>query len=126
MKFCGQWEWILKMHEASIAISLLETVSDLCQQEGYNSIESVRLKVGRAAGILPEALLFAFDAAKSDTIANKAELIIEYVALGGFCCDCGSQFDSEERYIYACPACKSSAIKITRGDELQIIDMEVN
>ena len=114
------------MHEASIVMSLLETVSDLCQQEGYNSIESVRLKVGRIAGILPEALLFAFDAAKSDTIANKAELIIEYVALGGFCCDCGSQFDSEERYIYACPACKSSAIKITRGDELQIIDMEVN
>ena len=126
MKFCGQWEWILKMHEASIAISLLETVSDLCQQEGYNSIESVRLKVGRAAGILPEALLFAFDAAKSDTIAKKAELIIEYVALGGFCCDCGSQFDSVERYIYACPACKSRTIKITRGDELQIIDMEVN
>jgi hydrogenase nickel incorporation protein HypA/HybF len=114
------------MHEASIAISLIETVSDLCQQEGYNSIESVRLKVGRAAGILPDALLFAFDVAKSDTLANKAELIIEYVPLGGFCSDCGSQFDSEERYIYACPACKSSAIKITRGDELQIIDMEVN
>jgi hydrogenase nickel incorporation protein HypA/HybF len=114
------------MHEASIAISLIETVSDLCQQEGYNSIESVRLKVGRAAGILPDALLFAFDVAKSDTIAKKAELIIEYVPLGGVCCDCGSQFDSEERYIFACPACKSSAIKITRGDELQIIDMEVN
>jgi hydrogenase nickel incorporation protein HypA/HybF len=114
------------MHEASIAISLIETVSDLCQQEGYNSIESVRLKVGRAAGILPDALLFAFDVAKSDTLANKAKLIIEYVPLGGFCSDCGSQFDSEERYIYACPACKSSAIKITRGDELQIIDMEVN
>ncbi len=114
------------MHEASIAISLIETVSDLCQQEGYNSIESVRLKVGRAAGILPDALLFAFDVAKSDTLANKAELIIEYVPLGGVCCDCGSHFDSEERYIFACPACKSSAIKITRGDELQIIDMEVN
>ena len=41
------------MHEASIAISLIETVSDLCQQKGYNSIESVRLKVGKAAGIHP-------------------------------------------------------------------------
>jgi hydrogenase nickel incorporation protein HypA/HybF len=114
------------MHEASIAISLLETVSDLCQQEGYNSIESVRLKVGRAAGILPDALLFAFDVAKAGTIASQAELIIEYILLGGFCCDCGSQFESEERYIYSCPACKSSAIKITGGDEMQIIDMEVN
>ena len=114
------------MHEASIAISLIETVSDLCQQEGYSSIESVRLKVGRAAGILPDALLFAFDVAKAGTLASQAELIIEYVLLGGFCSECGSQFESEERYIFACPDCESSAIKITRGDEMQIIDMEVN
>jgi len=114
------------MHEASIALSLLETVSDLCQQEGYNTIESVRLKVGRAAGILPDALLFAFDIAKAGTIASQAELVIEYISLGGVCRDCGVQFESEERYIYACPACKSSAIKITRGDEMQIVDMEVH
>ena len=114
------------MHEASIAISLLETVSGLCQKEGYNSIESLRLKVGKASGILPDALLFAFDIAKAGTLASQAELIIEHVAIGGFCSDCGSQFDSKERYIYSCPACKSTAIKITRGDELQIIDMEVN
>jgi hydrogenase nickel incorporation protein HypA/HybF len=114
------------MHEASIAISLIETVSELCQKEGYNSIESVRLKVGRAAGILPDALLFAFDVAKAGTIASQAELLIEYVALGGFCIECGSQFESEERYIFSCPDCKSSAIKITRGDEMQIVDMDVN
>ena len=114
------------MHEASIAISLLETVSGLCCQEGFSSIETVRLKVGKAAGILPDALLFAFDAAKTGTVASQAELIIEYVAIGGSCNDCGSQFDSEERYIFACPDCHSTAIKITRGNELQIVDMEVN
>ena len=114
------------MHEASIALSVLETVSDLCQQEGYNSIESLRLRVGRAAGILPDALLFAFDVAKAGTVASKAELIIEYISLGGGCRDCGSNFASEERYIFACPVCKSSAIKITQGDEMQIIDMEVH
>ena len=114
------------MHEASIAISLIETITDLCRQEGYSSIESVRLKVGKAAGILPEALLFAFDAAKAGTSASRAELIIEPVLLGGFCRECGSEFESEERYIYACPVCKSSSFQITRGDEMQIIDMEVN
>jgi len=114
------------MHEASIAISLIETVADLCQKEGYDSIESVRLKVGKAAGILPDALLFAFDVAKAGTPASQAHLIIEYIPLGGFCSECGSQFESEERYIYSCPDCKSNAIKITRGDEMQIVDMEVN
>jgi hydrogenase nickel incorporation protein HypA/HybF len=114
------------MHEASIAISLIETVTNLCRQEGYNSIESVRIKVGRAAGILPDALLFAFDFAKAGTPADQAELVIENVLLGGHCLECGAEFESEERYIYVCPDCKSSAIKITRGDEMQIIDMEVN
>jgi hydrogenase nickel incorporation protein HypA/HybF len=114
------------MHEASIAISLIETVSDLCRQEGYETIESVRLKIGKAAGILPDALLFAFDMAKPGTAADKAELIIEYVLLGGYCQECDAQFESEERYIFCCPVCESNSIKITRGDEMQIIDMEVN
>lgn len=114
------------MHEASIAISLIETVADLCQKEGYSSIESVRLKVGKAAGILPDALLFAFDVAKAGTPASQAQLIIEYIPLGGFCRECGSQFESGERFIYSCPDCQSSAIKITTGDEMQIVDMEVN
>jgi hydrogenase nickel incorporation protein HypA/HybF len=92
----------------------------------FQSIESVRLKVGKAAGILPDALLFAFDVAKADSIASQAELIIEHVSLGGICCDCDLQFESEERYIFNCPVCQSSAIKITKGDEMQIIDMEVN
>ena len=114
------------MHEASIAISLIETITDICHKEGYNSIDTVRLRVGRAAGILPDALLFAFDIAKAGTIADKAELCIDYIALGGVCRDCGAQFETEERYIYSCPVCKSGSIKITRGDEMQIVDMEVN
>ena len=114
------------MHEASIAISLIETVSSICLKEGYDTIESVRLKLGRAAGIFPDALLFAFDAAKSGTRASQAKLVIEFVPLGGHCRDCGACFESEERYIFSCPACKSSAIQITGGNEMQIVDMEVN
>lgn len=126
MKSYRNSESTQKMHEASIAMSLLETVSAICRQEGYDSIESVRLKLGKSAGIFPDALLFAFDAAKVGTIASQAALIIEFVPLGGTCNDCGAEFDSDERFIFSCPDCNSSAIKITRGKELQIIDMEVN
>jgi hydrogenase nickel incorporation protein HypA/HybF len=114
------------MHEASIAISLLETVSELCKKEGYSSIESVRLRVGKAAGVLPDALMFAFDIAKTGTLANEAELIIEYIPMGGHCLECKLQFESEERYIFACPECHSRSIKITQGAEMQIVDMEVD
>jgi hydrogenase nickel incorporation protein HypA/HybF len=126
MRFYGNSEFRQKMHEASIAISLLETVSNLCRQEGYSTIESVRLKVGKAAGILPDALIFAFDVAKMGTIASQAELVIEYVPLGGICNECGSLFETDERFVFSCPVCNSTAIKITSGHEMQIIDMEVN
>ena len=114
------------MHEASIAISLLEIVSEQCLREGYSSIESVRLRLGKAAGIMPDALLFAFDIVKKDTIACEAELIIDFIFLGGHCLDCKARFESEERYIFACPVCDSRSIKITQGDEMQIVDMEVD
>ena len=114
------------MHEASIAIGLLETVSEQCRKEGYTSVESIRLRLGKAAGILPDALLFAFDMAKDNTIASSAELIIEFILLGGHCLDCNARFESAERFIFACPVCNSGAIKITQGDEMQIVDMEVD
>jgi len=49
------------MHETSIALGILDIINDRCIAEGYHAIESVRLRIGRAAGIMPEALLFSFD-----------------------------------------------------------------
>ena len=45
------------MHEASIALSVLEIAVDKCRKAGYNRIELIRLKIGRASGIMPDALL---------------------------------------------------------------------
>jgi len=114
------------MHEASIVLSLLEMLSDKCRQEGYRSIESVRLKIGMASGIMPEAIVFAFEAAKHDTIARQAELFIDIVPVGGFCSTCGKDFEVDETYVLSCPLCSSLAFKINKGYELDIVEMEVN
>ena len=71
------------MHEASIALSVLEIAVDNCRKAGYNRIESVRLKIGRASGIMPDALLFAFNAVKADTIAAEASVIIDEIPVSG-------------------------------------------
>ncbi len=113
------------MHEASIALSILDVIVDRCINEGYHLIESVRLRIGRAAGIMPEALSFAFEAAKADTPAQQAKLIIEIVPVGGCCSNCGSDFDVEETYVFKCPRCGSSVFKIDRGYEMEIVEMDV-
>lgn len=115
------------MHEASIAMSILDTVTKQCLAEGYESIEAVRVQIGKAAGIQPDALGFAFDIAKQGTIAAAAVLLIDHILVGGICHDCGREFEiGDNRFVYRCPACGSSSLKVDRGYEMQIIDMEVN
>jgi hydrogenase nickel incorporation protein HypA/HybF len=113
------------MHEASIAISIIETVIRQCDDNGYNVVESIRLRIGKAAGVVIDSLIFAFDAAKQNTKASEARLIVEAVPLGGNCNSCMREFDSEARFVYCCPHCRSTEIMITRGHEMDIVDMEV-
>ena len=114
------------MHEVSVALSLLDIIVSKCREEGYHSIDSVRVRVGKASGILPEAFTFALEVAKKDTIARDAEFVIETVPLSGFCNACGSHFEMERTYVLECPICASPSFKIHKGYELEVVDMEVN
>jgi hydrogenase nickel incorporation protein HypA/HybF len=114
------------MHEASIALSLLDLITTQCKKEGYHSVGSVRLRIGRASGILPEALLFAFDAIKAETTARDAVLVIDTISLGGICSECSSPFEVDEAYVLECPKCGSGSFRINKGYELDIVEMEVN
>lgn len=114
------------MHEASIALSVLKTVTEECRQRGFTTIESVRLKIGKGSGVLPEALTFAFDIAKANSIAKEARLDIDLIPVGGNCHNCGATFETEERFLLACPQCSDHNFTINQGYEMNIIDMEVN
>jgi hydrogenase nickel incorporation protein HypA/HybF len=114
------------MHELSIAQNIIEIVSEQCIRSGHSLIESVNIRIGRASGIMPDALLFAFDAIKADTMARDATLLIEEVLVTGLCGDCGSTFVVEEEYILNCPVCRGNSFRITTGREMDIIDMEVS
>ena len=114
------------MHEISIALSLLDVVEKQCREAGYRSIDSVKVKVGKASGILPEAFSFVLDVAKQDTIARDAKFIIDVIPLGGFCNGCGSAFEMEGDYVLECPKCASPSFRINKGYELEVVEMEVN
>jgi hydrogenase nickel incorporation protein HypA/HybF len=115
------------MHEASIALSILDIVQSKCEEEGCHSVDSVRVRIGKAAGILPDSLVFAFDAAKDTTVAKNATLTIETVPVGGTCHDCKKEFTVEDtQYVFSCPLCGSKSFEITSGREMEIVDMEIN
>ncbi len=114
------------MHELSIAQNLLDIVSEQCIKSGHKKIDSVNLRIGRASGILPDALIFAFDAIKSDSIAQDAMLNIEEVPVTGSCSECRRSFSVQGEFVLNCPLCMGNSFQITSGRELDIIDMEVS
>jgi hydrogenase nickel incorporation protein HypA/HybF len=114
------------MHELSIAQNLLEIVSGQCVEKGFKNIESINIRVGKASGIMPEALSFAFNAIKDDSIAKNASLNIEEIPVSGLCNDCSNVFIVEEEYVLCCPSCKGTSFVITAGREMDIVDMEVS
>ncbi len=114
------------MHETSIVINILDTVTAQCRREGYKKINSIRLKIGKASHILPDSLQFAFEIIRQDTIANNAELIIESIPLTAHCNSCSHDFETGKQLVFQCPACESKSFKIISGYEMEIVDMEVD
>lgn len=113
------------MHELSIAQSLLDIAVKNCKENGYKRIEAIKVKIGRASGIMPDALLFAFDAVKIGTIAEKASLNIEEVPISGYCESCKKNFTVDEAFIISCPKCGNISLRIDTGRELHIEEMDV-
>jgi hydrogenase nickel incorporation protein HypA/HybF len=114
------------MHEVSIAESLLKVACAECKKNGFNKIKNIRVCIGKASGVMPEALLFAFDALKSETIAAEATLSIEEMPVAGRCSACGSDFTSSESFVVCCPECGSESFTIHGGRELDIKELEVD
>lgn len=114
------------MHEVSIAQGMLDYAIDYCEKNGHKSIELIKVKIGRAAGVVPDSLQFAFEALKTGTIAEKAVLTIDEIPVSGICNSCGKNFTVEEAYVIQCPLCGSMSFKVETGRELNIVEMEVD
>ncbi|MGD0283275.1 MAG: hydrogenase maturation nickel metallochaperone HypA [Dissulfurispiraceae bacterium] len=114
------------MHEVSVAESLLKIAVDECRRNGYSKISNVRVVIGKASGVMPEALLFAFDALKTETIAAGAKLTIEEVPVAGHCTACSADFTTSESFVLCCPRCGCGSYTLHAGRELDIKELEVD
>jgi hydrogenase nickel incorporation protein HypA/HybF len=65
------------MHELSITEELLQIINDKASQVGIKRIERINLRIGEFSGVLPDALIFAFELLSKDTITEGAVIEIE-------------------------------------------------
>jgi hydrogenase nickel incorporation protein HypA/HybF len=113
------------VHELSVALSLLDGVSEAAARQGIDRVIAVHVRVGALSGIAPDALAFSWDLAAERTVAAGSRLQIEHVPLAVHCERCDGERAPRQGEGLICPECGVPAPLIVRGRELQLVAMEV-
>lgn len=112
------------MHELAITQSLLGIALDKASEAGAGRIRAIALKIGRLSGYVPEAVQANFEILSPGTLAEGAELRIEWMSISCRCRDCGREYQAEVEDL-RCPVCRTLNFQITGGREMYIESMEV-
>ena len=114
------------MHEASIALNLIEAVERRLESQapGAGRVTAIHVRVGELAGVSTEALDFAFQCLSAGTPLAGARLVFEAVPLTMTCEGCGRTSPVED-LVFRCPACGSEKTRVSTGRELEVRTLEV-
>jgi hydrogenase nickel incorporation protein HypA/HybF len=110
------------MHELSIAQAVVAIAARNAGEGGR--VTAVHVRVGRLRQVVPDALAFAFELSALETPVEGAELELEVVPVAGVCRDCGAEGEPAGLPL-ACPACGGLRLRIVRGEELVVTELEV-
>jgi len=113
------------MHELSVAHSIISSLEKFREKEGFKILRGVNIEIGRLAGVEIEALRFALQSIKGESILKEAEINLIPVGMKITCNGCGTVTEVEN-FIFQCSSCGGNDIEITGGDTLEITELNVD
>ncbi|GKQ41476.1 hydrogenase maturation nickel metallochaperone HypA [Streptomyces sp. A012304] len=112
------------MHELSIATAIIERADELARSDGTDAVSAVTVRVGELAGVVPDALTFAFEVARDGTALASARLVVEQVTARAYCGPCAEEFPVGMPPFFWCPRCDRPSTELRSGRELEITAIE--
>lgn len=112
------------MHEVAIMTEAVRLAVESAQTAGASRVTGLKLRIGALSGVVPEALEFAWEVVRRDTILATARLEIESVGAVGWCATCRAEFACTH-LISECPRCHDLSGDLRRGRELEIAAVEL-
>jgi len=112
------------MHEYSIVQSLLDSCEENAKVNNATKVTKVVVKIGVMSGVEPDLLQTAFDTFKEETICHDAQFIINIQKVKILCNECQTTSELEKNE-YCCPKCKSTQLDILDGEEMYLMQLEL-
>ena len=112
------------MHELAICQSLMEQVEDIAIERNAQSVTSIVIAMGPLSGVEAQLLKNAYPIASAGTIAEDADLIIEYLPVKVKCTQCGSESDALPNKLI-CKQCGDWRTTLVSGDEMMLMSVEL-
>lgn len=113
------------MHELSIALNLLEAATEVAARQGSGRVVAIHLHVGPLAGVVPEALVSAFQVARTGSPLEAAELVITEIPVVAYCPACAAERAVVSVQQLCCAVCGTPTPQIVHGRELDIVALEI-
>jgi len=113
------------MHELSLCEALIATAKrQLATRPEYagRRLKSLRVSIGALSGCEPDLLSRMFPHASPGTVAEGAELIVDFQPVRIACSACGAERDVAANLL-VCPQCGDQGVKLVAGDEVLLTGM---
>ncbi len=112
------------MHELSIAISIVEIAEEEVRKAGSTKVEEIVLEIGKLTCVEDEALHYAWEEARKNTVLAEAMCKVEHIAGRAKCLTCNVEFTLTNMYDL-CPTCQDFGKEILQGKEIRIKSMVI-
>lgn len=115
------------MHELAVTRNIVDVVVRNATSQGASRVLRVKLIVGKMRNFEREWVQRYFDRCAKGTVAEGAQLDIEYVPIVFYCNSCGATFQLKMGTMQRmrCAECGSDDYNMITGGELLIKEMEV-
>lgn len=113
------------MHELSIAMSIVDAVTESASAYPGAHVKEVRLRVGALASVIEDSLQFCWELATEGSPLAGAALVIHQLPVVVHCDACGADAEIEGVQSFRCPRCGELAADLRQGRELEIDSIEL-
>lgn len=122
------------MHEFSISNAITRSVLQSAKDNGAKSVSSIDLEIGELTLLNPSQVRFWLKELLKKTRARNAKIRIKSIKPKVRCkkCKYAGPMKKEDKPLYhfyppifACPKCKSTEIKIVKGEECLIKNIRI-